>query len=522
MIEAPKIKGTLEAKLKQGLTFDVDVFALGLHIVNIGVDLAGIEKMKLEGEVAYGTESLNSPWSWDGNVSLEGSIGAGFIGRCSVNAGFEFDGVDPSWTISSGYEYKKQIPTDDEMNTPGRHGLWYTRAGEKTCITKTVTSATGRVWMDRNLGASRVATSVTDAEAFGDLYQWGRLKDGHEKRNSSTTTTLSSTDNPRHNNFILASSGPDHWRSPFNNNLWQGENGINNPCPAGFRLPTVVEWREEVNSWSSKDANGYFSSPLKLTTIDYRSHEDGQLYDLGGYWSSTVYNSGAKGLLCENYDLNYIGSISRSEGLRVRCIKDIPSSPAEAPKHVTSKTGRIWLDRNLGATRAAVSIDDELAYGDLYQWGRFTDGHEKRNSGISETWSSFDIPCHNNHIVWADWRYSQNNNLWQGVNGINNPCPQGFRLPTVEEWQEEINSWSSPNPSGAFSSPLKLPHGGYRSFLDGLIRIDGPYYWSINIVTTTTLDWFQSANLSFSCGHGNAYIDNSNRGIGMSVRCIKD
>lgn len=43
-----------------------------------------------------------------------------------------------------------------------------------------VTNATtGKVWMDRNLGASQVATSSTDANSYGDLYQWGRAKDGH-------------------------------------------------------------------------------------------------------------------------------------------------------------------------------------------------------------------------------------------------------------------------------------------------------------------------------------------------------
>jgi len=45
---------------------------------------------------------------------------------------------------------------------------------------KTVKSATGKIWMDRNLGASQVATSSTDAAAYGDLYQWGRAADGHE------------------------------------------------------------------------------------------------------------------------------------------------------------------------------------------------------------------------------------------------------------------------------------------------------------------------------------------------------
>ena len=52
----------------------------------------------------------------------------------------------------------------------------------------TVTSAGGQVWMNRNLGASRVAVSSTDTAAYGDLYQWGRLDDGHESRTSLTTT----------------------------------------------------------------------------------------------------------------------------------------------------------------------------------------------------------------------------------------------------------------------------------------------------------------------------------------------
>ena len=53
---------------------------------------------------------------------------------------------------------------------------------------------TGDILIDRNLGASQVATSSTDADAYGDLYQWGRGTDGHQIRTSGTTSTLSSTD----------------------------------------------------------------------------------------------------------------------------------------------------------------------------------------------------------------------------------------------------------------------------------------------------------------------------------------
>ena len=41
------------------------------------------------------------------------------------------------------------------------------------------TSTTGNIWMDRNLGASLVATSFDDYQAYGCLYQWGRGNYGH-------------------------------------------------------------------------------------------------------------------------------------------------------------------------------------------------------------------------------------------------------------------------------------------------------------------------------------------------------
>ena len=53
---------------------------------------------------------------------------------------------------------------------------------------KPVTSPhTGRVWLDRNIGASRVCTSYDDAQCYGDCYQWGRGYDGHQDSGSSTT-----------------------------------------------------------------------------------------------------------------------------------------------------------------------------------------------------------------------------------------------------------------------------------------------------------------------------------------------
>ena len=182
--------------------------------------------------------------------------------------------------------------------------------------------STGRIWMDRNLGATKVATSSTDADSYGDLYQWGRRTDGHEKRNSLTTNTLSSTDQPG-NAFIVSPNMPSDWRSPQNTNLWQGLIGTNNPCPSGYRIPTEAEWDTERLSWGTQNATGAFNSPLKLPRAGYRSR-DGlitSVSSLGLYWSSTVSSD-------YSWNLSFGDSHARMDtnpragGYSVRCIKD--------------------------------------------------------------------------------------------------------------------------------------------------------------------------------------------------------
>ena len=108
-------------------------------------------------------------------------------------------------------------------------------------------------------------------------------------------------------------------------------------------------------------------------------------------------------------------------------------------------TGATWMDRNLGASQAATSSTDAAAFGDLYQWGRNEDGHEIRTSTATSTVSSSETPGHANFIINGnspnDWHTPQNNNLWQGTSGINNPCPNGYRLPTSSEFNNDIPPW---------------------------------------------------------------------------------
>jgi uncharacterized protein (TIGR02145 family) len=183
---------------------------------------------------------------------------------------------------------------------------------------------TDRIWMDRNLGASQVATSSTDAASYGDLYQWGRGTDGHQIRTSGTTATLSGSNQPGNGNFITINSGNYDWRSSQNNNLWQGVAGVNNPCPSGHSIPTAAEWEAERLSWNGgNNAAGAFASPLKLPMAGIRD-ASGSVYNVGTfgyYWSSTVNFPFASILSLESNDA-YSANSYRAFGMSVRCIMD--------------------------------------------------------------------------------------------------------------------------------------------------------------------------------------------------------
>jgi uncharacterized protein (TIGR02145 family) len=191
-------------------------------------------------------------------------------------------------------------------------------------VVEVTNPTTGEIWMDRNLGATQVATSSTDAAAYGDLYQWGRGTDGHQIRTSAITTTLSTSVQPGNGSFITINTGNRDWSSPQNVNLWQGVSGVNNPCPTGYRIPTETEWNAERLSWTGgNNATGALASPLKLPTAGSRSLSSGTISSTGiygYYWSSTVSSTSSRTLII--YSTSSMGTDSRGFGSSVRCIKD--------------------------------------------------------------------------------------------------------------------------------------------------------------------------------------------------------
>ncbi|WP_445736113.1 T9SS type A sorting domain-containing protein [Mariniflexile sp.] len=199
---------------------------------------------------------------------------------------------------------------------------------------QTVTSpVTSRIWSDKNLGATQVATSIDDVDAMGGLYQWGRNTDGHQLRTSTAISAPAGvTAGTEGSNFIYTGYTQNNWldAASADDTRWSNTGGAHNPCTsqgAGFRVPTTAEWVAEflVTTFTDVDA---FASFLKLPHTGFRSTGDGAIYDVATtsyYWTSS-----APAIHKYFYDMgNNDWADWRSHGKAVRCIYDASLSTSK-------------------------------------------------------------------------------------------------------------------------------------------------------------------------------------------------
>ena len=190
-------------------------------------------------------------------------------------------------------------------------------------------------------------------------------------------------------------------------------------------------------------------------------------------------------------------------------------------------TGRIWLDRNLGATAACTRPDqttNSACVGGFYQFGRDTDGHEFGESSYTKN-KKTGISNQDNEFVWdsIDWTTadaggSQRALKWSKTDGTS-VCPVGFRVPTRQELSEE----GAPHKYGGDTIDigffLNFPIGGYRDEWTGRLEKVFTRY----SVWTTTIAGSNNANaLDFTLNSRPMNFNSTFFSHGAYVRCIKN
>ncbi|NDV93860.1 hypothetical protein D0T84_02865 [Dysgonomonas sp. 521] len=188
-------------------------------------------------------------------------------------------------------------------------------------------------------------------------------------------------------------------------------------------------------------------------------------------------------------------------------------------------------------------VDNDIK-GYLYQWGRQSDGHEKRASP-----QIADILATNNQATtpvdvlgtfintttappfdWRDagretsrWGDGTQNAMMPKAN--NDPCPSGWKVPTTGQWEAIYRGGAASGTDAAnvwtwdrgykVGADFFLPAAGLKSYYDSskqFVGING-FYWS------STIEVAQSCLLSYN----NSVIYSSitaYRSFGHSVRCI--
>jgi len=121
---------------------------------------------------------------------------------------------------------------------------------------------------------------------------------------------------------------------------------------------------------------------------------------------------------------------------------------------------------------------------------------------------------------YYDWNEDENWILrWTDPTGAAlpaDPCPDGWHVPVLMEWQDAITNGGLTNSTDAFNSSLKMTLGGDRSgFKDVFNEGYSGSYW-----TSTGSSGGLGNGITMTTSNINSFsIEMVN---GFSVRCIKD
>jgi hypothetical protein len=181
-------------------------------------------------------------------------------------------------------------------------------------------SSTGKVWLDRNMGAGAACTPSGSSECWGDYYQWGRSADGHESQDS-TMSNQRIAFNTLSDKFINAT---DDWATGDDGggarqSMWFDGSGVN-ICPVGYNVPTQEELGAE---FALRDDAFLQSFPLSgIRNYDWQMGNVGNSGSWGYVWSREQDDGNDAKSIVFNYSKSAMEYLfHRNKGMGVRCVR---------------------------------------------------------------------------------------------------------------------------------------------------------------------------------------------------------
>jgi uncharacterized protein (TIGR02145 family) len=185
--------------------------------------------------------------------------------------------------------------------------------------------------------------SSTDGGYTGDMYQYGRMADGHEKQNSPVTATQATNGVAPYEPADVQGKFIEYapWSSdPDFDNGWT----VKDPCPSGWHLPTEAEWRSVSPKSGTTGSqyvtlefdepracffisDGLYQVPIDLNATRFpsvRGVEHWTAPDTNGLTTSRVWSgSSAYFQWLTNFRINWVNvsPLQSDRGYRVRCVK---------------------------------------------------------------------------------------------------------------------------------------------------------------------------------------------------------
>jgi uncharacterized protein (TIGR02145 family) len=266
------------------------------------------------GSVITGYTATSSPGAFTGSLSQAGS------------------GVITVTGLTNGTAYTFIVTATNAIGTGAASATSnsVTPIAPPISLTSQVSNGSGGFYtfLSHNLGADTSLDPHTPVKGLnGDYYQWGK--------NAPDADV----------DALIGSTWGDQGGTTANGNWTPGAKGPQDPCPAGYRVPSHSEW-DDVHSDSNNKAtrtgtfvssNTNYGSALHYGTIEvpkqltlpasgYRYFSNGTLLARGSggfYWSSVVTgSSNAYFLSFYSSNVSPISGETRAYGFSLRCIAE--------------------------------------------------------------------------------------------------------------------------------------------------------------------------------------------------------